>query len=88
MQGVLLLARARRGGADRRRAARRRWRRSPGSFSIEVQATAREFFAPVDDNLLSLEMAPIMAFAAMQGLALDRIVWPADEVASIGSSTR
>ena len=50
-----------------------------GQFLDEVQATAREFFDPVDDSLLSLEMAPIMAFAAMQGLALDRIVWPADD---------
>jgi AcrR family transcriptional regulator len=50
-----------------------------GRFLDQVQATAHEFFAPVDDNLLSLEMAPIFAFAAMQGLALDRIVWPADD---------
>jgi AcrR family transcriptional regulator len=50
-----------------------------GQFLDQVQATAHDFFAPVDDNLLSLEMAPIFAFAAMQGLALDRIVWPADD---------
>jgi AcrR family transcriptional regulator len=51
-----------------------------GQFLDEVQATAREFFAPQDQHvLLSLEMAPIFAFSAMQGLALDRIVWPADD---------
>ena len=51
-----------------------------GQFLDEVQATAREFFAPQDQHvLLSLEMAPIFAFSAMQGLALDRIVWPAND---------
>jgi AcrR family transcriptional regulator len=50
-----------------------------GQFLDQVQATARDFFAPVDGSQLSLETAPIFAFAAMQGLALDRIVWPADD---------
>ena len=50
-----------------------------GQFLDEVQATARDFFVPVNDGFLSLEEAPVLAFAAMQGLALDRIVWPADD---------
>ena len=50
-----------------------------GQFLDEVQATARDFFVPLDNSLLSLEEAPVLAFAAMQGLALDRIVWPADD---------
>ena len=50
-----------------------------GQFLDEVQATARDFFEPVNDSFLSLEEAPVLAFAAMQGLALDRIVWPADD---------
>jgi AcrR family transcriptional regulator len=50
-----------------------------GQFLDQVQTTASDFFAPQDDKLLSLDIAPAVAFAAMQGLALDRIVWPADD---------
>jgi AcrR family transcriptional regulator len=50
-----------------------------GQFLDEVQATAREFFESNDNGIFSLEIAPAFAFAAMQGLALDRIVWPADD---------
>jgi AcrR family transcriptional regulator len=50
-----------------------------GQFLDQVQTTATDFFAPQDDKLLSLDIAPAVAFAAMQGLALDRIVWPADD---------
>jgi AcrR family transcriptional regulator len=50
-----------------------------GQFLDEVQATAREFFESNDSGIFSLEIAPAFAFAAMQGLALDRIVWPADD---------
>jgi AcrR family transcriptional regulator len=51
-----------------------------GQFLDQVQATARDYFSAQDQNLLlSLEMAPIFAFSAMQGMALDRIVWPADD---------
>jgi AcrR family transcriptional regulator len=50
-----------------------------GQFLDEVQSTTRDFFAPQDEKVLSLDMAPAFAFATMQGLALDRIVWPADD---------
>ncbi len=50
-----------------------------GQFLDQVQITARDYFAPQDDKLLSLDIAPAFAFAAMQGLALDRIVWPAED---------
>lgn len=50
-----------------------------GQFHDEVQSTAREFFETQGDSAMSLEMAPIFVFAAMQGLALDRIVWPAED---------
>lgn len=50
-----------------------------GQFLDQVQTTAREFFSPHPGSPLSLEMAPVFAFAAMQGLALNRIVWPADD---------
>ncbi len=50
-----------------------------GQFLDQVQATARDFFSSQHGGPFSLEMAPVFAFAAMQGLALDRIVWPADD---------
>jgi AcrR family transcriptional regulator len=50
-----------------------------GQFLDQVQATAREFFSAKDGSLISLDVAPLIGFAAMQGLALDRIVWPADD---------
>jgi AcrR family transcriptional regulator len=50
-----------------------------GQFLDEVQATTRQMFSSQAGAFLSLEMAPALAFAAMQGLALDRIVWPADD---------
>jgi len=50
-----------------------------GQFLDQVQATTREFFESHDDGVFSLDVAPAFAFAAMQGLALDRIVWPADD---------
>jgi|HubBroStandDraft_5_1064220.scaffolds.fasta_scaffold260622_2 AcrR family transcriptional regulator len=45
-----------------------------GHFTDEVQATAREFFSPSNEGLLSFDIAPICALAVMQGLALDRIL--------------
>jgi AcrR family transcriptional regulator len=50
-----------------------------GQFLDQVQATTAEFFSAQTGGWLSLEVAPLIAFAAMQGLALDRIVWPADD---------
>jgi AcrR family transcriptional regulator len=50
-----------------------------GQFLDQVQTTTREFFESHDDGVFSLELAPAFAFATMQGLALDRIVWPADD---------
>jgi AcrR family transcriptional regulator len=47
-----------------------------GQFLDQVQATAREYFTSSNDDLVSLDIAPALAFSAMQGLALDRIVWP------------
>jgi len=46
-----------------------------GQFRDEVQATAREIFTMKDDRL-SIESASLYAMAALQGFALDRIVWP------------
>jgi AcrR family transcriptional regulator len=50
-----------------------------GQFLDQVQATTRENFRAPSDALFPLEMAPALAFAAMQGLALDRIMWPSDD---------
>jgi AcrR family transcriptional regulator len=50
-----------------------------GQFLDEVQATTRQLFSSHHGAFVSLEMAPALAFAAMQGLALERIVWPADD---------
>jgi AcrR family transcriptional regulator len=50
-----------------------------GQFLDQVQATAREFFSTKEGSIISLDVAPLIGFAAMQGLALDRIVWPADD---------
>jgi len=50
-----------------------------GQFLDQVQATAAEFFASQTEGPFSVEIAPAFAFAVMQGLALDRIVWPADD---------
>ena len=50
-----------------------------GHFLDEVQATAHDFFRPVEGGPLPFEIVPVYALAVMQGLALDRIVWPADD---------
>jgi hypothetical protein len=50
-----------------------------GQFLDQVQATTREIFRARSDALFPLDMAPALAFAAMQGLALDRIMWPSDD---------
>jgi AcrR family transcriptional regulator len=50
-----------------------------GHFLDEVRATANEFFAPLDGAPLPFEIVPIYALTLMQGLALDRIMWPADD---------
>jgi AcrR family transcriptional regulator len=50
-----------------------------GQFLDQVQATTREFFRARSDAAFPLDTAPALAFAAMQGLALDRIVWPAED---------
>jgi AcrR family transcriptional regulator len=50
-----------------------------GQFLDQVQATVGEFFSQQEGGVISLDVAPVIAFAAMQGLALDRIVWPADD---------
>jgi AcrR family transcriptional regulator len=50
-----------------------------GQFLDQVQATARDFFSTKEGSVIPVDMAPLIGFAAMQGLALDRIVWPADD---------
>jgi AcrR family transcriptional regulator len=45
-------------------------------FSEQVQQTFLEFFASQRQHSSPFDIAPIFTFAVMQGLALDRIVWP------------
>ena len=47
-----------------------------GRFVDEVQATTHDFFKTAEGSPLSLDVVPVYALALMQGLALDRIVWP------------
>lgn len=44
-------------------------------FWQQVLATFREFFAPITENSRRFEVAPLFAFALMNGLAIDSIVW-------------
>jgi len=50
-----------------------------GQFVDQAHATALEFFAPVPGREQSFETNPLFALAMLQGLALDRIVWGADD---------
>jgi AcrR family transcriptional regulator len=50
-----------------------------GQFLDQVQEAARETFSSSENSPLSLEITPAVAFAAMQGLALDRIVSSAED---------
>jgi AcrR family transcriptional regulator len=45
-------------------------------FSVSVQRAFREFFSPQKQHTSPFEIAPIFAFAVLQGLAIDHIVWP------------
>lgn len=45
-------------------------------FSEQVQATFREFFSPQRQHSSPFDIAPVFAFAVLQGLAIDNIVWP------------
>jgi len=42
----------------------------------QVLVTFREFFAPHAENARRFDVAPLFAFAVMNGLAIDNIVWP------------
>jgi len=48
-------------------------------FSDAVQVTFREFFSPQRQHSSPFDVAPIFAFAVLQGLALDRIHWGDDD---------
>lgn len=48
-------------------------------FADQVQVTFREFFSPQRQHSSPFDIAPIFAFAVLQGLALDRIHWGEDD---------
>jgi AcrR family transcriptional regulator len=50
-----------------------------GQFVDQARATTLEFFSPVPGRERSFETNPLFALAMLQGLALDRIVWGADD---------
>ncbi len=50
-----------------------------GQFLEEVRGIASELFSPGDERLLPFPLVPVFVFAALQGLALDRIVWGPDD---------
>lgn len=45
-------------------------------FWEQVLGTFREFFAPHQENSRRFDVAPLFAFALMNGLAIDSILWP------------
>lgn len=50
-----------------------------GQFLDEVRMIAGEFFSPGDERMLPFPVVPVFVFAALQGLAQDRIVWGPDD---------
>jgi AcrR family transcriptional regulator len=48
-------------------------------FAEQVQTTFREFFSSRAQHSSPFDIAPIFAFAVLQGLALDRIHWGEDD---------
>ena len=58
-----------------------------GQFVDQARATTLEFFSPVPGREHSFETNPLFALAMLQGLALDRIVWGAEDP-RIGSLLR
>jgi AcrR family transcriptional regulator len=45
-------------------------------FAEQIQHTFHEFFSSQRQHSSPIDIAPVFAFAVMQGLALDYIVWP------------
>jgi AcrR family transcriptional regulator len=45
-------------------------------FAEQIQSTFREFFSPQRQHTSPFDIAPVFAFAVLQGLAIDNIVWP------------
>jgi AcrR family transcriptional regulator len=50
-----------------------------GQFVDQARATTLEFFSPVPGREQSFDTNPLFALAMLQGLALDRIVWGAED---------
>lgn len=48
-------------------------------FADQIQQTFREFFSSNRQHSSPFDIAPVFTFAVMQGLALDNIVWPAND---------
>jgi AcrR family transcriptional regulator len=44
-------------------------------FADQIQATFREFFSSQRQHSSPFDIAPVFAFAVLQGLAIDNIVW-------------